>query len=36
MAILKIYNDIVGEEDKVMLQIWEALTESASRILTAF
>ncbi len=25
MAILKIYNDIVGEEDKVMLQMWEVI-----------
>lgn len=25
MAILKIYNDIVGEEDKVMLQMWEGI-----------
>lgn len=25
MAVLKIYNDIVGEEDKVMLQIWEGI-----------
>lgn len=25
MAVLKIYNDIVGKEDKVMLQIWEGI-----------
>lgn len=25
MAVLKIYNDIVGEEEKVMLQIWEGV-----------
>lgn len=25
MATLKIYNDIVGEEDKVMLQLWEGI-----------